>query len=189
MQGAAYPAYPYNTRTPYPAHYYPPQTFPNVYPNGGGREPTNIYADWPQVPNAAQNSMPRPREERAQRQSNGPGNTPMPRPKQLASRYRPQLKSAMKRPARSVSDPSDQLQRTRTNSDPRRTLNPMTRTRTSSNAAKDIPGLFILKYSNTLFISHTSFFQIICLCHYMGEVIFKYKMSICISSMNYDNRY
>ncbi|KIM85181.1 hypothetical protein PILCRDRAFT_817175 [Piloderma croceum F 1598] len=142
MQGAAYSAYPYNTRTPYPAHYYPPQTFPNVYPNGGSREPTTIYADWPQMPqppNAAQNSMPRPREERAQRQSNGPGNTPMPRPKQLASRYRPQLKSAMKRPARSVSDPSDQLQRARTNSDPRRTLNPMTRTRTSSNVAKDIP--------------------------------------------------
>jgi hypothetical protein len=149
MQGAAYPAYPYNTRTPYPAHYYPPQTFPNAYPNGGSREPTtNIYADWPQVPqppNAAQNSMPRPREERTQRQSNGPGNTPMPRPKQLASGYRPQLKSAMKRPPRSVSDPSGQLQRTRTNSDPRRTLNPMTRTRTSSNAAKDIPGLFYLE--------------------------------------------
>jgi hypothetical protein len=138
MQGTAYPAYPYNTPYPAPGQYYPPQAFPNAYANGSGREPTtNIYADWPKTShpqNGVQNSMPRPRQERAQ----------MPRPQQLATGYRPQLKSAMKRPARSVSDPSGQLQRMRTNSDPRRTLNPMTRTRTNSNAAKDIPGLFHL---------------------------------------------
>jgi len=145
MQGA-YSAYPYNTRAPYPGQYYPPQTtFPNPYQNGG-REPTaNIYADWPKVAssqNVAQNQMSRPRQERSsvqQRLPSGPGNTPMPRPNQLSTGHRPHLKSAMKRPGRSVSDPVDQLQRTRTNSDPRRTLNPMTRTRTSSNAAKDIP--------------------------------------------------
>src|ERR1700691_4452825 len=146
MQGG-YSAYPYNTRTPYPDQYYAPQTaFPSAYPNGGGREPTaNIYADWPTVPQphvAGQNHIQRPRQERNLMHPNVPGNTPMPRPKQLSTRYNPQLKSAMKRPGRSVSDPAGQLQRTRTNSDPRHTLNPMTRTRTNSNAAKAIPGLF-----------------------------------------------
>lgn len=143
MQGG-YSAYPYNTRTPYPDQYYAPQTaFPSAYPNGGGREPTaNIYADWPTVPQphvAGQNHIQRPRQERNLMHPNVPGNTPMPRPKQLSTRYNPQLKSAMKRPGRSVSDPAGQLQRTRTNSDPRHTLNPMTRTRTNSNAAKAIP--------------------------------------------------
>ena len=194
VTGAPHDPRPYSPSQPSPdprrneERYAPP-------PDAASQKPRRREKD---VPNSkslvlvsAQNSMPRPREERAQRKSNGPGNTPMPRPKQLASRYRPQLKSAMKRPAQSVFDPSDQPRRTQlgANSDPRRTLNPMTRTRASSNAAIDIPGLFILKYSNMLSISHTSFFQIICLCHYMGEVIFKYKMSIRFSSMNYDNRY
>lgn len=145
MQGA-YSAYPYNTHNPYPGQYYALQTpFPNAYPNGSGREPiANIYADWPKVPQpqaAGQTTMPRPRQERNLRQPNEPGNTPMPRPKQLSTRYNPQLRSAMKRPGRSLSDPVGQLQlqRTRTNSDPRHTVNPMTRTRTNSNAAKDIP--------------------------------------------------
>ena len=142
---STYSAYPYNAQTPYPSHYYPPLTPPNAYQNGGGREPAaNIYANWPKIPQAqTSGQMPRPRQERntmPQRQANGPGNTPMPRPKQLSSRQQPQLKSALKRPGRSVSDPVGQVQRTRTNSDPRRTLHPMTRTRTNSNAAKDIPG-------------------------------------------------
>jgi len=67
------------------------------------------------------------------------GTTPMQRPKKNYTRNNPKLKSAMKRPGRSVYDPVGQLQRSRTNSDPRHTLNPMTRTRTNSNAAKDIP--------------------------------------------------
>ena len=129
----------YSPYAPYPSQYYAP-TAP--YPNGGGREPAvNIYTDWPTVPQGqppGHSSMPRPRQERNVRPPNG---TPMPRPQQLSTRYNPQLKSAMKRPDRSVSDPvHGQLQRTRTNSDPRHTLNPMTRTRTSSNVGKDIPG-------------------------------------------------
>jgi hypothetical protein len=140
---SAYSAYPYNARTPYPAHYYPPQTvYANPYPNGGRDATTNIYADWPKIPPPQNAGTSRSRQERnSQRQPNGPGNTPMPRPKQISTRE-PRLKSAMKRPGRSVSDPVGQLERTRTISDPMRTLNPMTRTRTSSNAAKDIPGLF-----------------------------------------------
>jgi hypothetical protein len=173
MQGA-YSAYPYNTPTAYPGHYYPPQTaFPNAYPNGGGREPAaNIYADWPKVPqpqNVGQNPMPRPRQERnpiPHRQPNAPGNTPMPRPQQLSTGHKSQLKSAMKTTRRSVSDPVNQLQRTRTNSDPRRSLNPMTRTRTNSNAAKDIPGPFH-SYETPAHRQHlmSLSFQIICLCH------------------------
>ncbi|KIM86223.1 hypothetical protein PILCRDRAFT_816153 [Piloderma croceum F 1598] len=44
MQGAAYSAYPYNTRTPYPAHYYPPQTFPNVYPQSPTSQATPVHS-------------------------------------------------------------------------------------------------------------------------------------------------
>jgi len=148
---AGYNAYSYNA---YPGQYYAPQTaFSNSYSNGGGQPSGNIYADWPKMgqPQAGgQSAMPRPRQGRDPRQSNGLGNTPMPRPTQLSTRYNPQLKSAMKRPSRSGSDPSGQLQRARTNSDPRRTLNPMTRTRTNSNAAKDIPGSFHLQFISNL---------------------------------------
>ena len=90
---------------------------------------------------------PRPLE----RQPTTAGNTPMPRPKQPSTKPNPPLRSAMRRPNR-PSDPTSQIQRARTISDPRRTLNPMTRARTNSSAARDIPGSF--HSQSTLICAH-----------------------------------
>lgn len=144
---------PYNPRAPYPqsGQYYAPAAYPGAYPNGGG------YADYPAeyhawqnnpqlAPIAAQTPMARPQQlweqqQMPQRQPSNVGGTPMPRPKTLTSKTKPPLKSAMKRPARSVSEPVGFVQRPRTNSDPHGTLKQLARKRTNSNTARDIPGM------------------------------------------------
>lgn len=162
---ATYSGYSYNApQGPYPpaGQYYAPQTaFPNAYPNGGGLDIPVYpeYQQWPQQqPQAAgQTPMQRPRQLSERRQpKGGAGNAAMPRPKHISSRSKPPLRSAMKRPVRSTSEPVPGLLRARTNSDSKRTLQPMTRPRTDSNAAKDIPGLCDLTLDIHMIFLHVS---------------------------------
>lgn len=145
----AYGGYqPYAPQAPYPGQYYPQAPYANGYPNGNAYpDPAAAYPAWQNTPQmaplAGQTPMARPQQlwepQMPQRQVSN-GGTPMPRPKTLSSKTKPPLKSAMKRPARSVSEPIGYGHRARTNSDPHGTLKQFSRARTDS-TTRDIPSM------------------------------------------------
>lgn len=149
----AYGGYqPYTAQAPYPGQYYANAGYTNGYPNGNTYpEPAATYQPWqntpqmpPQMPPVnGQTPMARPQQlwdtSMPQRQPSNGGSTPMPRPKTLNTKTKPPLRSAMKKPARSVSEPM-YGRRARTNSDPHGALGQFSRARTNSVTARDIPG-------------------------------------------------
>lgn len=147
----AYGGYqPYTAQAPYPGQYYAPAGYTNGYPNGGTYpDPAAAYPAWQNAPQMApatgQTPMARPQQlydpQMPQRQPSNSGGTPMPRPKTLNTKTKPALKSAMKTPSRSVSDPMGFGHRPRTQSDPHGTLKQFARARTNSVTARDIPGM------------------------------------------------
>ena len=145
---AGYAGYtPYNPHAPFPpaAPYYAPQAAypPNGYVNGTPVDMTMYpeYSPWPSQPQSHPGATPMPRPRQLSERWQVAEDSQMPRPKRHSTKNdKTKLKSAMKKPARSQSAPVPAAHRTRKSSDPKRTLHPVTRARTNSNAGRECPG-------------------------------------------------